>query len=93
MEKSEPQQRDRIGDSEWFWHPFIKKSKDTTRILFCNLNGLELSAKSLTTQLLYKFMVTEQVDICGMADININWKHKKGRKNLKRITSKYWNRD
>ena len=93
MNKSEPQQRDRISDSESFGYPFNKKSKDTTRILFHNVNGLEVSAESLTTQLLYKFMVKEEVDICGMTETNTNWKHKRGRENLKRITSKYWNRD
>ena len=40
LNKTEPQQQDRIGDSEWYGHPFNKKSKDTTRILFHNVNGL-----------------------------------------------------
>ena len=38
-------------------------------------------------------MVKKEVDICGMTETNTNWKHKRGRKKLKRITSKYWNRD
>ena len=89
----EPHQRERIGDSVWFGHPFNKKSTDITRILFHNVNRLELSDESLTTQLLCKFIVAEEVDICGMTDTNTNWKHKRGRKKLKQITSKYWSRD
>ena len=84
--QQEPHQRDRIGDYEWFGHPFNKKSRDTTRILFHNVNGLELSDESLTNQLLCKFIVAEEVDICGMAETNTNWKHKRGRKKLKSIT-------
>ena len=38
-------------------------------------------------------MVAREVHICGMAETNTNWKHKRGRKKLKSITSKYWNRD
>ena len=91
--QQEPHQRDRIGHSEWFVHPCNKKSKDTTRILFHNVNGLELSTESLTTQLLCKFIAAEEVDIYGIAETNTNWRHKQGRKKLKRITSKYWNRD
>ena len=66
--------------------------KKSTRILFQNVNGLELSTTSHTLLTTCIRMQDSQIDIACMAETNTNWNDYKGKRQLNRIVCKQWKR-
>ena len=66
--------------------------KHSTRIFFQNVNGLEFSTTSHTLLTTYIGMQDKQIDIACLAEINTNWNHYTGKRQLNRIVRKHWKR-
>ena len=58
---------------ETWGHKLKKKEKKTIRIAFVNVNGIGKFAKDEKSEGIRDFMVTEGVDVMGVAETNVNW--------------------
>ena len=73
-----------INKNKWINDPFgytlINKTKDSIRILFQDINGLELSTTSHTLEETCNAIKKFNIDIVYLAETKTNWNHPKVKK-------------
>ena len=66
--------------NELLGHTLSTKRKDSVRILFQNVNGLELSSTGHTLKETCNAITKFKIDIAYLAEINTKWNHPKAKK-------------
>ena len=68
------------------------KKKKSIRVLFQNVDGLELFITGQTLEETSNAMQKYNIDVAYLAETNINWNHSKARKKIYKILRCFWNR-
>ena len=68
----------------------IQKDNDHTRLIFQNVNSLELSSGHHTLELMCDNIWQNKVDIACLAETNNNWKHPHGEVLFKATKKRHW---
>ena len=61
------------NDCSIWGDPLPKKGNEVMRIAFQNINGFGTSKKECKAERIREFMEEHEVDVFGMAEMNVNW--------------------
>ena len=78
--------------NEPFGHTLLTKTTDSVRILFQNVNDLEISSTGHTLEETCNVITKFNIDIACLAEINTNWDHPKAKKQIHKIKQRFWKR-
>ena len=65
--------RNRRGKDDWWGHQIRGKKRKSVRLSFVNINSIGLTNKAVKNEDLRQFMELEDVDIMGVAEVNVHW--------------------
>ena len=62
------------------------------RLIFQNVDGLEISTEASTLEKISDIMLSKDVDIAYLSEKNTNWKHPRSKYEMTKSRNQFWSR-
>ena len=80
--KCRPGKGNRCNEDDWWGHQLRGKQDKAVRISFVNVNSLGLTSLAIKNEDIRQYMELENVDVMGLAEVNVHWDKVEPRDNI-----------
>ena len=81
-----------ITDNLLYGDPILELNPPTSRIIYNNVNGLDLSNNSATLETMFDYMYMHNVDVACMSETNAHWKNQRCKNTMYSVVRQFWKR-